>query len=87
MSRKIKTKIFRTAVEPVLLYGADIWTLKIADFRALDAREDLRYLLEVSHNQRRIYPQLLFRHPFYGHSYQKTTGLGDLLMCAHGERR
>ena len=28
MSRKIKTKIFRTAVEPVLLYGAEIWTLK-----------------------------------------------------------
>ena len=36
MSRKIKTKIFRTAVEPVLLYGAETWTLKKADSRALD---------------------------------------------------
>ena len=36
MSRKIKTKIFRTAVEPVLLYGAETWTLKKADIRALD---------------------------------------------------
>ena len=36
MSRKIKTKIFRTAVEPVLLYGAETWTLKKADTRALD---------------------------------------------------
>ncbi|MCP4486013.1 MAG: RNA-directed DNA polymerase [Gammaproteobacteria bacterium] len=36
MSRKIKTKIFRTAVEPVLLYGAETWTLKKADVRALD---------------------------------------------------
>ena len=36
MSKKIKTKIFRTAVEPVLLYGAETWTLKKADIRALD---------------------------------------------------
>ena len=36
MSRKVKTKIFRTAVEPVLLYGAETWTLKKADIRALD---------------------------------------------------
>ena len=36
MSRKIKTKIFRTAVEPVLLYDAETWTLKKADTRALD---------------------------------------------------
>ena len=36
MSRKIKTKIFRTAVEPVLLYGAETWTLKKADTRTLD---------------------------------------------------
>ena len=36
MSRKIKTKIFRTAVEPVLLYGAETWTLKKADIRTLD---------------------------------------------------
>ena len=36
MSRKIKTKIFRTAVEPVLLYGAETWTQKKADTRALD---------------------------------------------------
>ncbi|MCP4486191.1 MAG: reverse transcriptase family protein, partial [Gammaproteobacteria bacterium] len=36
MSRKIKTKIFRTAVEPVLLYGAETWSLKMADTRALD---------------------------------------------------
>ena len=36
MSRKIKTKIFRTAVEPVLLYGTETWTLKKADTRALD---------------------------------------------------
>ena len=36
MSRKIKTKIFRTAVEPVLLYGAKTSTLKKADTRALD---------------------------------------------------
>ena len=34
MSRKIKTKILRTAVEPVLLYGAETWTLKKADTRA-----------------------------------------------------
>ena len=34
--RKFKTKIFRTAVEPVLLYGAETWTLKKADIRALD---------------------------------------------------
>ena len=36
MSRKIKTKIFRIAVETVLLYGAETWTLKKADARALD---------------------------------------------------
>ena len=36
MSRKIKTKIFRAAVEPVLLYGSETWSLKKADIRALD---------------------------------------------------
>ena len=36
MSRKIKTKSFRTAVEHVLLYGAETWTLEKADTRELD---------------------------------------------------
>ena len=36
MSRKIKTKSFRTVVEPVLLYGAETWTLEKADTRELD---------------------------------------------------
>ena len=36
MSRKVKTKIFRTAVEPVLLYGSETWTLKKAALNALD---------------------------------------------------
>ena len=36
MSRNIKTKIIRTAVEPVPLYGAETWTLKKGDTRSLD---------------------------------------------------
>ena len=36
MSRKVKTKIFRTAVEPVLLYGSETWTLKVSDSTRLD---------------------------------------------------
>ena len=50
MSRKIKTMIFRTAVEPVLLYGAETWTLKKADTRALDGvyRRMLRRVFGIS---------------------------------------
>ena len=36
MSRKTKTKIFRTAVEPVLLYGCETWTLKESLIKELD---------------------------------------------------
>ena len=36
MSRKVKTKIFRTAVEPVLLYGSETWALKVSDTKGLD---------------------------------------------------
>ena len=49
-SRKIMTKIFRTAIEPVLLYGAETWTLKEADIRALDGlyTRMLRRVLGIS---------------------------------------
>ena len=48
MSKKIK--IFRTAVEPVLLYGAETWTLKKADIRALDGVHTrmLRRVFDIS---------------------------------------
>ena len=36
MSKKVKIKIFRTAVEPVLLYGSETWSLKVSDSRAID---------------------------------------------------
>ena len=36
MSRKMKIKIFRTAVEPVLLYGSETWTMNKSDIRRLD---------------------------------------------------
>ena len=50
MSIKIKTKIFRTAVEPVLLYGSESWSLKKADIRALDGvyTRMLRRVFQVS---------------------------------------
>ena len=36
MSRKLKVKIFRTAVESILLYGCETWTLKVAQNNTLD---------------------------------------------------
>ena len=36
MSRQTKIKIFRTAVEPVLLYGCETWTLKQCQNDELD---------------------------------------------------
>ena len=48
MSRNIKTKIIRTAVEPVLLYGAETWTLKKADTRSLVYTRMLRRVFEIS---------------------------------------
>ena len=36
LPRNTKTKIFRTAVEPVLLYGAETWTLKESQNKELD---------------------------------------------------
>ena len=36
LSRKTKTKIFRTAVEPVLLYGSETWTMKESAIRGID---------------------------------------------------
>ena len=36
MSKKVKIKIFRTAVEPVLLYGSETWSLKVSDSRTID---------------------------------------------------
>ena len=36
MSRKVKLKIFRAAVEPVLLYGCETWTLKTSLENELD---------------------------------------------------
>ena len=50
MSRRIKIKIFRTAVEPVLLYGSETWTLNKSDIRVLDEvyTRMLRRLLDIS---------------------------------------
>ena len=50
MSRRIKIKIFRTAVEPVLLYGSETWTLNKSDIRGLDGvyTRMLRRVLDVS---------------------------------------
>ena len=50
MSRRIKIKIFRTAVEPVLLYGSETWTLNKADIRGLDGvyTRMLRRVLDIS---------------------------------------
>ena len=50
MSRKTKIKIFRTAVEPVLLYGSETWTLNKSDIRGLDGvyTRMLRRVLGIS---------------------------------------
>ena len=50
MSRRIKIKIFRTVVEPVLLYGSETWTLNKSDIKGLDGvyTRMLRRVLNVS---------------------------------------
>ena len=49
-ARKIKIKIFQTAVEHVLLYGVETWTPKKADIRALDGvyTRMLRRVFDIS---------------------------------------
>lgn len=50
MSRKLKVKIFRTAVESILLYGCETWTLKVAQNNTLDGTYTklLRRALNIS---------------------------------------
>ena len=50
MSSKLKVKIFRTAVESILLYGCETWTLKVAQNNTLDGAYTklLRHALNIS---------------------------------------
>ena len=55
VSVKTKIKIFQTIVFPIVLYGCESWTLRMADKRKLDAFEmwSWRKILKVSWAERR----------------------------------
>jgi hypothetical protein len=77
LSRELKIRLFRATVESVLLYGAQCWSLTIAQIRSLDGTYTrlLRKALNVHFSAHIRTPNFMVRFPCEHHTLPKATAI------------